>query len=169
MKLTKRNGKFILEGECQCGSCDGTGLYVGMAERNGAAVVCTSCEGTGKVHVRQEFNEFTERKRKNGVKRVYETAGGYGINAEDVTTKEGKTIHFSRFGIAYKDWLNGEKPAPNEELHCPYQHTSQGLQNKDVNGLYKTRCSKHLGWGMISDCKCRKDMKKCWDIYLGRN
>lgn len=167
MKLTKQNGKFVIEGECQCDSCGGTGLYVGMAENNGAAVVCRDCDGTGKAHVRHEFREFTKRKMKKGVKRVYETAAGYGISAEDVITEKGKTIHFSRFGVAYKDWLNGKKPVPIEELHCPYEHTNQRLQTKDVNGLYKTRCSKYLGF-RISNCKCRKEMKKCWDIYLGR-
>jgi len=166
MKITHENGKFIVEGECECGSCGGTGLYVGIAEKNGAAVVCSSCEGTGKVKVREVFAEFTGRKRKNGVKRVYETAGGYGITAEDVTV-DGKTYHFSQYGVAYKDWLNGEKPLPIEEIHCPYQHTSQNLQCHDVNGLYKKRCNKNLGFGLISECKLRKEMAKCWKIYKG--
>jgi hypothetical protein len=167
MKLTKEDGKFILEGDCQCGSCGGTGLYVGMAERDAAAVICTDCEGTGKIHIKETFNEFTERKKKNGVKRVYETSGGYGITSKDITTPEGLTIHFSKFGVDYKDWLKGQKPLPIEELHCPYQHTSQDLQNHDVNNLYKNRCIKKLG-GYIPDCKFRKEMDKCWDIYFNR-
>ena len=32
-------------------------------------------------------------------------------------------------------------------------HTGQGLQSKDVNDLYKTKCSKYLAWGNICDCK----------------
>jgi len=49
MNLTQQGHKFILEGECECSACKGTGLYVGMAEREGAAVVCSRCKGTGKV------------------------------------------------------------------------------------------------------------------------
>jgi len=164
MKLTQENGKFIIEGECQCGSCGGTGLYIGMAERDGAAVVCRSCDGTGKVKIREVFNEFTGRRRRNGVQRVYKTAGGYGITTKDITTQEGKTIHFSRYGVDYRDWLIGEEPRPIEELHCPYQHTNQDLQCHDVNGLYKNRCSKAL-IGLITDCKHYKNKAECWRIY----
>jgi len=168
MKLTETNTTYTITGEVECDSCRGTGLYCGMAERKGAAVVCTHCKGTGKVSVKQTFKKFVKRKKREGVKRVFETASGYGIAAEDVTTSEGNTIHFSRFGVDYEDWLNGAEPKPIEELHCPYQHTGQGLQSHDVNDLYKTRCTKYLGWGMITECKCRKDMAKCWKIYNGK-
>lgn len=30
----------------ECQACKGTGLYKGMAERDGAAVVCSHCHGT---------------------------------------------------------------------------------------------------------------------------
>jgi hypothetical protein len=169
MKLTKEDGKFILEGDCQCDSCGGTGLYVGMAERTGAAVICVNCKGTGKVHIKETYKEFTERKKKKDVKRVYETAGGYCITHKDITTPEGKIIHFSNFGVDYNGWLRGEKPLPIEELHCPYQHTSQELQTNDVNDLYKNRCNKYLSLGgYISNCQGRKEMRKCWDIYSNR-
>jgi hypothetical protein len=169
MKLTETDTTFTLTGFCECDSCNGTGLYCGMAERKGSAVVCSTCKGTGKVEFKGTFKKFKTRKRRSGIKRVFETAGGYGICGEDVTTTEGVTIHFSRFGASYDDWLNGEKPAPIEELHCPYQHTGQELQSDDVNNLYKTRCDKGLSLGgMITNCKCRKDMAKCWRIYKGQ-
>lgn len=168
MKLTETDTTFTLTGEVACNSCDGTGLYCGMAEKKGAAVVCNHCKGTGKVSIRQTFEKFKTRKKREGVKRVFETSGGYMLAADDVTTQEGETIHFSRYGVEYKEWLDGAKPKPIEELHCPYQHTGQGLQSDDVNDLYKTRCSKNLGWGMITNCKCRGDMAKCWKIYNGK-
>lgn len=40
--------EHIIKIECECNACKGTGLYVGMAERDGAAVVCYTCKGTGK-------------------------------------------------------------------------------------------------------------------------
>jgi len=119
--------------------------------------------------VKMEFNEFVGRKRKKGVQRVFETAGGCGISHEDVTTKEGKTIHFSKAGVDYEGWINGRQPEPIKDLHCPYQHTGQGLQCKDVNGVYEKRCSKYLSLGgIISQCKGRDQMNVCWAMYEGR-
>ena len=40
----------------ECQACGGTGLYKGMAERDGAAVVCSCCNGTGKTEF--TYNEF---------------------------------------------------------------------------------------------------------------
>ena len=42
-------GEHVIEFDCECESCKGTGLYVGMAEREGSAVVCHTCKGTGKT------------------------------------------------------------------------------------------------------------------------
>ena len=46
----------------ECKACNGTGLYVGMAERDGVAVQCHNCNGNGWVIY--EYNEFTERAEK---------------------------------------------------------------------------------------------------------
>ena len=169
MKLTKTDTSYIIEGEAQCSSCEGTGLYQGMGERNGAAVICCNCDGTGKVQIKNSFKIFTEKRKKIGVKRVYVTGCGYCIGAEDVTEpKTGRVIHFSQAGVAYRDWVNGEKPLPIKDLHCPYMHTNQNLQSKDVNGLYKTRCRDALTYSMISECKLFCDKEKCWEIYEGK-
>lgn len=159
---------YILDIEKACGSCDGTGLYVGMAEKAGAAVVCHTCKGTGKVTLKQKYPKFKGRKKREGVRRVFQTAGAYGIAAEDVTTEEGKTFHFSRYGCTYEDWLKGATPRPIEDLHCPYQHTNQHLQNRDhpAYKLYNERCNRDCMLGMyIPDCKLRPDMKACWRRY----
>jgi hypothetical protein len=163
--IKKGKYKYIIKGTEECRYCNGTGLYIGMAEKCGAAVVCSGCNGSGLVKIEESFKEFKERKRRKGVKRVYRTAGGYGITAEDIKTEDGIMHKFSEYGCSYEDWLNGVKPKPIISLHCPYQHTSQGLQTKDKNNLYKNRCSKNLGYGFIDDCKLRKDMSKCWEIY----
>lgn len=84
--------------EIQCPSCEGYGIYQGMSERDGSAVVCSSCKGTGKTIYR--YREFTGRKVKENVKRIFKTSCGYVHSANDVTTQEGKTIEFS------KRWLH---------------------------------------------------------------
>lgn len=171
MKLTETKSHYIIKGTCACESCDGTGLYKGMAERGESAVVCHTCNGTGSVSFTKKFPKFKKRKIRKDVKRVFQSACGYCITDKDVTTEEGKLIRFSKFGADYADWLKGVEPKPIEDLHCPYLHTGQQLQcsGKDVNDLYKNRCSKHLSFGNISDCKCFKEKHKCWDIYNGKN
>ena len=159
---------YIVNIERACGSCGGTGLYVGMAERNGAAVICHTCDGTGKVSHYQKHPKFQGRKKRDGVKRVFKTAGGYSIGAEDVTTKEGKILHFSRFGCSYEDWLKGVKPKPIEELHCPYMHTNQNMQCGDhpAYEVYHKRCRKANILGTwIKDCKLFSDKAECWRLY----
>jgi hypothetical protein len=143
MQLRETENSYIIEGMVQCAECKGTGLYQGMAEHDGAAVVCYSCCGQGCKLVTLKFEKFTEREILEGVKRVYHTAGGYGISAKDVTTREGKLIRFSEFGCAYEEWLEGVAPKPIEDLHCPYQ----------------------LGFGRLDNCKLRDSMDVCWKRY----
>ena len=152
----------------ECGACKGTGLYVGMAERDGAAVICTRCDGTGRVVHQASYPKFKGRKKRDDVRRVYHTAGGYGITTQDITTEKGETIHFSRFGCSYEDWLKGDKPKPIEELHCPYIHTNQSMQDRDHEAypLYKERCNQEaLLGGWISDCKLFNKKAECWLRY----
>lgn len=156
--------KIIWEADVECTSCGGDGLYAGMCERNGAAVVCHRCKGTGKEHVRHEYKPFTERKKSTTVKRVFKTAGGYGISSEDVTTDEGKIIHFSQAGVEYKEWLKGKKPLPIYELHCPLQHFDQGTTIgewlKD-DGPCSTKLT--LG-GYIPTCS-KEHREECWKWF----
>ena len=174
MKLTSLLGVWIVEGECECSSCRGTGLYKGMGEGEGAAVICYTCDGKGWVKVKETFAKFTKRRLRRDVERVYLSGMGYRITSKDVrkhleTDKDGSTgeiIHFSQAGCSYKDWLKGAKPLPLKELGCPYQHTNQQLQSKDVHNLYKTRCKEGL-CGYIPKCKFYGDKAKCWEIYEG--
>lgn len=154
--------RIIWEADVECPHCGGTGLYQGMAERGGAAVVCYYCHGSGKLHVKHEYTAFTKRKDREGVKRVFKTAGGYGISDLDIITPEGKEIHFSRFGCSYEDWKKGVAPLAIRELHCPLQHFEQGTEEgewlKD-----KGPCVKNLSiGGYIPDCSS-KHRAECWE------
>jgi len=135
----------------ECESCDGTGIYKGMCEKDGSAVVCIKCQGTGMI----EFNytPFTERKLRTDVKRVYSNTMTYVISDEDFTTKEGVTIHMSQFGASYEDWLNGKKPIPIKELVCPYYWSDQEFKWKLCNDL--------LG-GCYYNCPHYADKDACW-------
>lgn len=171
MKYTETETEYILSGEAQCEDCKGTGIYVGIAERGGAGVICWRCKGTGSIKVRVTFKKFNGRGIREGIKRVFHPSS-YVLKADDsdTTDKNGKpvTFHYSRYGATYEEWLKGKDPTPMEELECPYEHTKQGLQSKDVNGLYKTRCSNaDLLGRYISHCKFHNHKAKCWKIYKG--
>ncbi len=165
MKLIENSTQYILSGESECKKCKGTSLYFGMAERDGARIVCYSCKGLGKVKTHLVFEKFFNRKVDKGAKRVYENGMGYCITHKDITDKEGNFFPFSQYGCSYAEWLNGKKPLPLEFLGCPYLETRQGLQSKDKNNLYKSRCKNNLGCGNITDCKLYNDKQKCWKIF----
>lgn len=52
----------------ECCSCKGTGLYEGFVEREGEAVVCIDCGGSGSV--RDGTIPFVVRRPIPGIKRV---------------------------------------------------------------------------------------------------
>lgn len=140
----------------ECPSCQGTGLYVGMGEHDGAAVVCHTCKGKG--HTTYSYEEFTGRKHRKGVKRVYRSGYGYSISAKDIVLDNGKTIHFSNAGCDYFEWLNGAEPEHIKELYCPYIADNKGMGNEPLE-----RCRKGcVGFGSISDCKFYKEKEQCW-------
>lgn len=145
------------EADIECQSCNGTGLYVGLCERDGAAVVCHTCKGTGKYHYKFTFTKFIKRKNRNDVTRVFANSAGYVHSANDVVTKDGQTIRFSSGGIDYKGWLDGGKPEPMRELYCPLQFTSQTWHSP----LY----CKDNRFGLITQCPKRCDMAECWKLY----
>jgi len=147
----------IIEFDEQCKPCKGTGLYVGMAEYDGAAVVCHTCKGTGLHHVKIEYNDFTGRKERLNIKRVFETNPGIGVG-------EGKQrFSLSDFGgMPYKEWLQGlpfPKKSEMRKFTCPawwYQSADYDLKpNWD-------KC----GWGgSFSGCKHFHEKDKCWEQW----
>ena len=79
--------------QAQCGSCGGTGLYEGFAERKGEPVVCMNCGGTGAVTV--TYEPYTGRKHKNGVKSVSISRGSF--LATGVGAREGTAMTYDEF------------------------------------------------------------------------
>ena len=57
----------------ECGDCGGTGLYSGMCEGNGEAVICLGCQGTGCKEVR--YKPYSGRKGKRGIRTVRQSSG----------------------------------------------------------------------------------------------
>lgn len=144
--------------DIQCSSCKGTGLYKGMAERGDCAVVCHNCNGTGKSTF--SYEEFTGRKKRDGVTRVFLRSCGYGHTDKDITTSDGVKVNFSQAGATYEEWLNGATPKPVKEIYCPYIWNNRGMGNEPLERCRQTKYSSR-----ISDCDFFNDKANCWKEY----
>lgn len=111
----------MIEFDEQCGACGGTGLYVGLAERDGSAVVCHECRGTGCHHFWRQYKEFSGRRTRPGVVRVMRSNPGI------VMGKGGdRRYSLSDFGgITHEAWERLDAPdafPPKTEMRaftCP--------------------------------------------------
>jgi len=152
------NGTFTVKALIQCESCRGTGLYVGMGERDGAAIQCHRCKGKGSYVYERIFTHFTGRKpHKDKIERVYLTNPGYGIGKHG----KDKTFRLEEFGgISFGDWLAGKGFPLGSEMRrntCPAWWTqSAGC---------KWESKKCLGVGAFSSCKHYPDRDTCWAEY----
>lgn len=79
-----------LKQECQ--DCNGTGLYSGMCEPKGTAVVCLSCDGRGWLQ--HQYNEFIGRKKKCGIKTINYSRGAYIVTGMGAV---GKSMTYAEF------------------------------------------------------------------------
>lgn len=84
--------------ECECDSCGGTGVYSGMCEPKGVAVVCLGCAGTGKSFV--SYKSFTGLKKCLGIKTVRRSRGSFIATGVGPTGQE----------ITYQEFINGKMP-----------------------------------------------------------
>ncbi len=148
--------KRRFETEAKCEDCKGTGLYVGLAERDGMAVVCHTCKGTGCRKIIVNYEDFEGRKERKGIKRVIETNVGIITGEKD----DLKLDHFG--GMPYEDWKNGKIFPPKSEMRnfvCPawwYQSANYDL---------KPNWEECIGWGTFSGCKCFLTKEKCWTKF----
>ena len=140
----------------ECKACRSTGLYVGMAEKDGAAIVCHSCKGTGMTTQSIEYDDFEGRKFKKGVKWVYECNPGIGVG-------EGNGHSFKDFGgMCHEDWEKGHN-FPSKSENRAYTCPAWWYQSVD----YKKKPdwdSCGIG-GRFSDCHRSNDKQKCWDRW----
>lgn len=148
--------------DVECSSCGGSGLYCGFAEKNGCAVICSTCNGTGCEKI--SYKPFVKRHIKHTIKRVFKSSYGYCHGPNNVITDEGVLIRFEEGGCTYQEWLNGAEPKPVKDLYCPYLWNNRGIGNEPLN-----RCKEdNTLCGRISNCKYYKDKAKCWELYEKR-
>jgi len=153
-------GHHVIEYDCRCTSCKGTGLYTGLAERDGFGVVCLGCKGTGMQHIKREYDDFEGRIQRKDVVRVLECNPGIcaGINPEMRLTEE------SFGGMPYADWSAGKPFPPKSEMRafvCPawwYQSANYDLKPK--------WCSEYgCSYGTFSSCDRFPKKELCWQRF----
>ena len=146
----------VIEFSEQCDSCKGTGLYVGTAERDGAAVVCFVCKGTGEYLYRHTYTEFTGRKTRDDVRRVYKTNPGIIIG-------DGPSCSLLSFGgMTYQEWLSGKDFPEGSEMR-KYTCPKWWCQSAGIKCEYKW-CTAPV-YGSFSDCNKFAHKDECWKKY----
>ncbi len=149
----------VIELEVACEPCKSTGLYVGMGERDGAAVVCSRCKGTGKAKYRHEYSDFTGRKEREGIRHVVAVNPGICIG-------EGRGLKLEDFGgMSYEDWKKGtpfERGMENREYTCP----AWWYQSFDYKRKPKWD---DCGFGSFSACPSFQGKAKCWERFDKEN
>lgn len=136
-----------------CQECGGSGLYVGMAERDGVAVVCAKCSGTGCYTFVHEYEEFSERRRRPGVERVFRCNPGIVIG-----TNAGR-LRLAEFGGMPADkWERGE-PFPEQSEDRAHTCPAWWYQTAD----YKKKPHwNECGFGTFSSCHYFPTKATCW-------
>ena len=145
----------IFEVDAACSDCAQTGLYKGMGEGQGIAVVCSRCKGTGKAHLKLQWEDFTGRKERQDVSRVLLTNPGIGAGRGNGYSEE----DFG--GISYSDWLAGKKFGKGTEMRrfvCP----AWWYQSADYS---RKPDWKECGWGAFSSCEHFHQKDKCWQRF----
>ena len=139
----------------QCTSCRGTGLYVGMTERDGSAVVCGTCKGTGREVCKHNYKEFKGREERIDVRQVYAACAGT-ILAPDVVPG----------GVSYENW----KQNPNTVFALGREtrfHSCPAWWYQSVDYKQKPNwdeCNEAIG-KTFSDCPHFSEKAKCWDRF----
>ena len=145
--------KHILEWREQCKSCGGTGIYVGMAERDGFGVVCYTCKGRGYVDQKVEYEDFNGRLAETSVQRVLRVNPGIIVGGPDPD---------SFGGMAYSEWAAGDGTFPVGSEMREYTCPAWFYQSADYSKIPNW---KECHWGTFSSCKHFADKASCWERW----
>ena len=138
----------------ECSLCNGTGIYVGYGERDGAGVVCNQCNGTG--YIIHTYTEFKGKVKRNDVKRVYLVNPGIVIG-------EGGGYKLEDFGgVPYEQWwAHGfTKGSEMRKFCCPrWWCQLTGGYSPKLEG-----CDLMAGQA-FSSCHKFAQKEECWKKY----
>jgi hypothetical protein len=132
-----------------------------MSERDGAGVVCHTCEGTGKCDRKIEWEDFEGKVKREDLERVYETTAGIMVGKGSGE----RTFELSYFGgMPYEDWFNGNPFPTGSEMRnstCPAWY----YQSVDYKKKPDWDWCRGLCGCSFSSCKHFPDKAKCWERW----
>jgi len=148
----------------ECPYCAGTGIFSGMGEGENVAVICNKCKGTGQFHYAYDYNEFTGRKIKPGIERVYLDGYGYRIGTGIIKFDRNAEVDMDKEGVSYDEFLSGKMPKHIETLACPMM-ADQGACH-EIKG-FVNRCNELSGhyFSRITDCTYQRNKSLCWKRF----
>lgn len=134
-----------------CRACRGTGLYAGLGERGGLAVVCKDCRGTGENQI--VFRPFTGRQPRTDITQVVAVNPGVTLAPEDTGG-----------GVSYRQWEQDpdsvrELGREAREHYCPawwYQHAKHALK-PEWEECQKTNS--------FPACPLFTEKEECWERF----
>ena len=136
-----------------------------MAERDGSAIVCNNCKGTGRHVFIHEYEEPEDFKVRTDVKRVYRTNPGIIIGA----SKDNRVKLEDFGGMDYEAWLKLKNknnfPARSEMrwYSCPAWWYQSADYNKKPNWDACIVC------GSFSSCEHFGNKATCWERFDSEN
>lgn len=139
----------------RCKPCHGTGLYRGMGELAGAAVVCHTCKGGGYKDITITYETFEGR-----IDPPSEVLYVYGTNPGIAVDGNGSVPG----GVPITAWLaDPDAPAqPGTEMR---EHTCPAWWYQSIDSDKKPAWDdddRKCGWGQFSSCAFFTEKAGCW-------
>ena len=143
--------------EVQCGSCNGTGLYAGMGERDGAYVICCKCKGTGKSFI--NYTPFvSKRPCPPNAKWVYATNPGILVDCNGAV----------QGGVSIESWET-DNDSPKQIGKEMRSHTCPAWWYQSANYKLKPAWDECIGCGSFTSCKHFQMKSLCWERWDKEN
>ena len=139
----------VFKYDAKCEDCKGTGLYRGMAERDGVAVVCCDCKGTGRVKKKIKYDDPEPLVKVPDIHTVIECNPGIVV---------GDNMDFG--GMLYEDWFD-RLPFPIKSEMRFYSCPNWWYQIADGSKMPNWDCCTGSG-KQFSQCKMFKSKSLCW-------
>jgi len=150
----------------ECPACEGSGVYNGIGEGDGLAVICYKCNGSGAYKYHYSYNEFTGRKIKEGILRVYKQGYGYKLGLGTINFDMVGEVDMTSEGVSYQEFLDGKEPEHIKKLACPMLadqgacHSIKGF----IDECGRLHGSMLLGI-RLTQCNYYPRKAKCWKRF----
>jgi len=145
--------------QAECSACNATGLFVGSFERDGFAIQCSKCHGTGCAAIDIKYEPFTARHKRDGVVRVLQSNPGFCVGTR-VADQAFPVDHFG--GMPAELWERGWTFPPRSEMRA---FTCPAWWYQSVDYSKKPDWPECLGCGLFSSCKSFPEKSKCWERW----